>query len=400
MTGHGRGRLVRLPPAVDDPHDWLLRKFDWDSKIAVVDMFSGAGGLSWGFNSVPGVAVVGAFEDDRRAAETHAANIPGAVFTVDVREISSFKNILKYGGVKRVDILIGGPPCQGFSKLGKGALRSVARNNGHRTDDIDERNFLFRDFMRAVKELLPQIVIIENVVEMESYQPVIDEIKDTFGELGYSSDTRVLVAHDYGVPQKRRRFFIIANKHGESISWPLTGDSRFTLQDAIADLPPVPSGHFEEKVRRIAPTISGPYVREMRKGLKGAESMIVRDHVTRWHREDDIRAFRYMGEGDRYAVVPRELRRYRDDIFKDKYHRMVWDKPAWTVTAHLAKDGYKYIHPEQDRTISVREAARIQSFPDRFRFAGSRTDRFRQVGNAVPPKLAQAVGESVILHVR
>ena len=399
MTGQGRGQLVRLPPAVADSREWL-RHFDWDSNIAVVDMFSGAGGLSWGFNSVPGVSVVGAFESDKKAAETHAANIPGAVFTVDVRTIDSFASVLKDGGIKRVDILIGGPPCQGFSRLGKGALRSLARNKGRRADNTDERNLLFREFIRAVEELLPEIVVIENVVEMGSSPLIMDELSRKFGKLGYSCDNRCLVAYDYGVPQKRRRLFIIANKHGENISWPMPEKSRFTLRDAIIDLPPVPSGYYEEVVRRKAPMNSGPYIREMRSGLNGAEAWIVRDHVTRWHREDDIRAFSYMGEGDIYNVVPPELRRYREDIFKDKYHRMIWDEPAWTVTAHLAKDGYKYIHPEQNRTISVREAARIQSFPDRFRFAESRTDRFRQVGNAVPPKLAYAVGKSVVAQVR
>jgi DNA (cytosine-5)-methyltransferase 1 len=107
-----------------------------------------------------------------------------------------------------------------------------------------------------------------------------------------------------------------------------------------------------------------------------------------------------MHEGDTYTMVPPRLRRYRSDIFADKYHRMVFDESAWTVTAHLAKDGYKYIHPSQHRTLSVREAARIQSFPDRFRFAGSRTDRYRQIGNAVPPLLAEAVARTVLPLVR
>jgi DNA (cytosine-5)-methyltransferase 1 len=134
----------------------------------------------------------------------------------------------------------------------------------------------------------------------------------------------------------------------------------------------------------------------MRAGLRGLSRQIVTDHVTRAHRPEDVAAFAGMAEDDRYAAVPESMRRYRSDIFDDKYHRMVWDRPSWTVTAHLAKDGYNYIHPRQARTISVREAARIQSFPDRYRFAGSRTHRFAHIGNAVPPLLARAVGRAVV----
>lgn len=400
MTMHGRGQLIRLPSAVADSRQWLQGRFDWESNITVVDMFAGAGGLSWGFNSVPGCAVIGAFESDKRAAETYAANILGAVFVTDVREIGSYKRALQIGGIRRVDILVGGPPCQGFSKLGKGALRRVAREGGLGNGYEDKRNFLFREIIRSVKEISPQVVVIENVVEISKNRSVIEEIKETFEDLGYVSEEKVLVASDYGVPQSRSRFFIVANKHGKKIHWPVPVKGHYTLQDAIGDLPPIPAGHLTEAIYRVAPIKSRPYIREMRKGLRGSESKVIRDHVTRWHREDDIQAFSFMREGDRYDVVPDNLRRYRADIFKDKYHRMIWNKPAWTITAHISKDGYKYIHPEQDRTISVREAARIQSFPDRFRFAGSRTDRFRQVGNAVPPKLAQAVGQSVLEIVR
>lgn len=399
-VGAGWGECIRLAPAVADVRSWLDQIFDWESNAVVVDMFAGAGGLSFGFDSVPGSAVLGAFEQHERAAETHAANIPGAVFTSDVREVDSFELVLKESGIRRVDVLSGGPPCQGFSRLGKGALRRLALENGRGADLSDPRNFLFREFMRAVRELQPQVVVIENVPDMAVYQPIMEEIRDVFAELDYLFDKRILSAEEYGVPQRRQRLFMVANRHGEPVDWPIPTLQRYTLRDAISDLPPVPAGHRQEEVRRHAPANPGPYVREMRRGLRGHNSRIVWDHVTRLHREEDIEAFAYMCEGERYAAVPEKLRRYRVDIFKDKYHRMIWDYPSWTVTAHLAKDGYKYIHPEQDRTISVREAARIQSFPDRFRFAGTRTDRFRQVGNAVPPKLAQAVGASVRSLVR
>jgi len=121
----------------------------------------------------------------------------------------------------------------------------------------------------------------------------------------------------------------------------------------------------------------------------------IHDHITREVRSDDAEAFALMGEGETYRDLPDHLQRYRSDIFTDKYKRLVWDDISRSITAHIAKDGYWYIHPDQDRTLSVREAARLQTFPDRFRFAGQPSHRFRQIGNAVPPLLAEAVGRSV-----
>ena len=126
------------------------------------------------------------------------------------------------------------------------------------------------------------------------------------------------------------------------------------------------------------------------------------DHITRAHREDDKIIFRLMSEGEYFVDVPESLRRYRSDIFRDKYRKLLWDEPSWTVTAHLKKDSYRYIHPdrEQARTISLREAARIQSFPDRWRFAGYRSNAFAQVGNAVPPLLARAIAGTIARQLR
>ncbi|MDP9437561.1 MAG: DNA cytosine methyltransferase [Actinomycetota bacterium] len=358
--------------------------------------------MSFGLDCVPGMAVVAAFERNAWACETHAANMAAPVVGCDVAGIRSFNTVLGGLGVRRVDVLAGGPPCQGFSKLGKGALRKMALSDGRRVDIEDERNWLFRHFIRAVRELSPQVVLMENVPELLRYGSIVEELRDVFKELGYTFDHRVLHAEKHGVPQRRRRLFMVANKHGLQVPWP--DEKRRvrerTLHDAIGDLPEVPPMQLEEELTWIMPGRTAPYLKEMRRGMRGAAARIVRDHVTRFHGEKDVAAFRYMMEGDMYGSVPEELRRYRSDIFADKYHRMVWNRPAWTVTAHIAKDGYKYIHPEQHRTISVREAARIQSFPDRFRFAGSRTHRFTQIGNAVPPKLATALGTALLPLIR
>lgn len=395
-----RGAYISLEPLVNDPTSWLRDEFDWQSEIAVVDMFSGAGGMSFGLDSVDGMTVVAAFERDPIASETHRANMAGAVHTADVSRIDDFKKLLRGLGVRRVDVLAGGPPCQGFSRLGKGALRKMALSDGRRVDVKDPRNWMFRHFMRAVRQLKPQLVLIENVPEMLNYEPVIEEIEAVFEELDYAFDRQVLRADDHGVPQQRKRLFMVANSHGDEVDWPNARPTCPTLYGAIGDLPAIPAGHMEEETPRPRPDWTSSYITEMRRGLVGKDTRIIRDHVTRVHRPEDIKAFQHMSEGDRYASIPRRLRRYRDDIFSDKYHRMEWEEPAWTVTAHLAKDGYKYIHPEQNRTLSVREAARIQSFPDSFRFAGHRTHRYIQVGNAVPPRLATALGDFLLPIIR
>lgn len=395
-----RGEFVRCEPLVPDANRWLEEDFDWDSTVSVVDMFSGAGGLSFGFDCVPGMGVVAAFERDPMACETHRANMAAPVIQGDVAAVDSFGAVLGDLGVKRVDVLAGGPPCQGFSRLGKGALRKMALTDGRKIDTEDERNWMFRHFMRAVRELSPQVVVIENVPEMLRYEDILEEIRDVFAELEYSFRHVELNAQNYGVPQRRRRLFMIADRHGDDFKPPVKKRKVRTLMDAIGDLPLVPAMQLEERLLWTRPCRVAPYLREMRKGLRGKAAGAVLAHVTRYHGLDDVASFRHMTQGDMYDSVPEELRRYRNDIFKDKYHRMVWGEPAWTVTAHIAKDGYKYVHPEQHRTLSVREAARIQSFPDRFRLAGSRTHRFTQIGNAVPPLLAKALGSVLLPLVR
>lgn len=398
----GRGKRICLSPVQADPAEWLRSQFDWDENVAVVDMFSGVGGLSYGLDSAPGLGVVAAFEEDPIACETHRANMPATVFEGDVAQIEDFASLLREAGVRRVDVLAGGPPCQGFSRLGKGALRKIALENGDSVGDDrvnpkgqDKRNWMFRHFVRAVRQLEPKVVLIENVPEMLGHEPVIEELSDVLEELGYLPNLKELRADRHGVPQRRRRLFVIGTRTGHEPDWPRRSRVRRTVRDAIGDLPAIAAGHIKETIPWKAPEKLGPYLKLMRRGLPRVDAELVRDHVARFHRADDIRAFEYMREGDKYSAVPEKLRRYRDDIFTDKYHRMIWDEPAWTVTAHLAKDGYKYIHPEQQRTISVREAARLQSFPDSFRFAGPRTARYRHIGNAVPPQLAHALGQTL-----
>ncbi len=211
----------------------------------------------------------------------------------------------------------------------------------------------------------------------------------------------------FGVPQDRKRLIFLAVKRGLGIHLDaaeleqygprfradrLGIGSEVTVRGAIADLPPIPHGSQEDP--RVYERRSGRasrYAMLMREGSNG----LVADHVTREHNEQDLEAFEYMPEGGIYADLPAHLKRYRDDIFQDKYRRLRWNAVSGTVTAHLAKDCYTHIHPGQPRTISIREAARLQSFPDDFRFYGNVGDRYRQIGNAVPPLMAWGIAEYV-----
>ena len=146
----------------------------------------------------------------------------------------------------------------------------------------------------------------------------------------------------------------------------------------------------------VEPQVQSDFARTARKRCEGADIDVVYDHQTRAVRADDLKAFGLMKPGTLYSDLPDDLQRYRDDIFDDKYNRLGWDDFSRSITAHIAKDGYWYIHPEQHRTLTVREAARIQTFPDHFRFAGTRSHQFHQIGNAVPPALGEVIGSAIL----
>jgi DNA (cytosine-5)-methyltransferase 1 len=316
-------------------------------------------------------------------------------------------------GIPQVDVIIGGPPCQGFSLVGRGKVRSLSQDI---QDRISRQNYLYREFVRFVKALRPPFFVMENVPHLSSFADgiMMQAIREDFHALKYEIYPEVLEAAQYGVPQHRRRLFIIGTCIGWVYRRPRTthGDAipLRTLADAIADLPPVQAPSLQEELpylprRSPEVNVTGTYATLMRSAVPPAQQGVVFDHVVRPVREDDRVIFHAMQQGDRYRDVDPQYRRYamkqsqRDGryCFADRYYKLPWHQPCITITAHIAKDGYRYIHPEteQPRTLSVREAARIQSFPDHFRFAGYRTSRFNQIGNAVPPLLAEAIARSI-----
>lgn len=393
-----RGAAVRLPrhPLAPDPADLQAVRGWLGAQVAprAVDLFCGAGGLSLGLREAGFSVLVGA-DSDPWAVETHTANVGGLGWVGDLGEPDQLIEHLDGWGIEQVELVAGGVPCQPFSRAGQSKLRDLVRSGarGH-----DPRVELWRSFMTVVEHLGPSAVVVENVPDLPSWDDgaVLAELLESLERLGYGVDARVLDCFRFGVPQHRARMFLVALRDGRPMVWPEGDGTLVSVRDAIGDLPPVPGGQRAERLSyRPRPTATSSFVTRMRVGLRPEDRDAVFDHVTRAVRPDDWEAFGRLAAGQTYADVPDRLRRYRSDIFTDKYKRLVWDELSRTITAHIAKDGYWYIHPEQHRTLSIREAARLQTFPDCWRFAGQPTHRLRQIGNAVPPLVGEAVACAV-----
>lgn len=362
-----------------------------------IDLFCGAGGLSAGLQRAGFDVLVGADNDDI-ALETHVHNIGGLGYARSLANPERFLVQLADWGITHVDLVAAGLPCQPFSSAGQSKIRSLVRQGKRRPHDPRAR--MWRSFLRIVDHLGPSLILIENVPQLAVWNDgeLIIELRDKLRALGYRTETRVLGASDFGVPQHRMRLFIVGMKPGIRFTWPTPLRRDTSLRTAISDLPTAGPNQRQDPIKYPGPRTA--YQRRMRRGLVGRPGRVVYDHITRALRKDDEKAFRLMEQGGVYRDLPRYLKRYRSDIFHDKYKRLVEDEPSRAITAHLAKDGYGYIHPTQHRTLSVREAARLQSFPDSFRFAGTPMHRYRQIGNAVPPLVAEAIGGELTRALR
>ena len=200
----------------------------------------------------------------------------------------------------------------------------------------------------------------------------------------------------FGVPQHRKRLLLLARRDDHAICWPEETATVTNLRDSIGDLPPLNGSIGERELAYVGPSDPSSFSIRMRQQCTPG---VLYDHMTRAVRADDLEVFRMMDAKTLYSDIPESLRRYTADSFDDKYKRLDWDDVSRSITAHIAKDGYWYIHPEEHRTLTVREAARIQTFPDSFRFAGTRSDAFRQIGNAVPPLLGEAAARALTPQV-
>jgi DNA (cytosine-5)-methyltransferase 1 len=397
-----RGHDLELPPHPEAPDPTQPRDARrWVRTQAAtgptaIDLFCGAGGLSLGLQSAGFRILVGA-DNDARAVHTHAANIGGLTYGGDLSDPGDFVDHLQAWGIRQVELIAGGVPCQPFSRAGQSKLRNLIET-GQRSID-DPRAELWRSFIDVVELLRPRAILLENVPDLAAWDEgaVLVGFCESLRDLGYLAEAAILQAYEHGVPQHRSRLFIVAVRPGMRFQWPTPQPTRPTIQQAIGDLPVVPPAQRDERIAYGHPRTA--LQRLLRVGVPESDRRVVHDHITRDVRPDDAEAFALMPEGGTYEELPTDLQRYRADIFSDKYKRLEWRGLSRSITAHIAKDGYWYIHPDQDRTLSIREAARIQTFPDWFRFSGQPSHRYRQIGNAVPPLLAQAIAEQLRVAV-
>jgi DNA (cytosine-5)-methyltransferase 1 len=363
--------------------------------LKVVDLFSGCGGISCGFR-MEGFEIVAGVDLNRTALGTYQANFPGALTLERDLSILDPRDLLESLRLKPgdLDCLVGGPPCQGFSKNVPASSRYLE----------DPRNRLVSRFLDFVRVLKPKVVLIENVAEMknaydESYTKEIEEALNL--EMGYETMSMRLNAADFGVPQLRRRAFFFANRLGVPARAPtathappeLAGalfDSEtlpgyVAVWDAISDLPPLQSGGGADPCPyQTAP--QGEFQQVMRNG-----DQVVHDHVARALTPVQLERVSYLppGSGLGAAALPPHLRPKMG--YSGAYARLRPNEPARTITRWVFHPGSgRYDHPFDDRVITIREAARLQSFPDWFVFTGSYVGKASQVGEAVPPRLAAA----------
>jgi DNA (cytosine-5)-methyltransferase 1 len=397
-----RGPFVELPPhpdACDD--DAAMLAYAETARLRgerlAVDLFSGAGGLSLGLEEA-GYRVVLAVDHYPEAVETHRHHHAGLSVDWDLGDPVRIRQVAELVKAAGVELLAGGPPCQPFSKAGRSMIRHQVRH-GLRPA-YDERRDLWRSFLEVIKLSRPPAVIMENVPDMalDKEMFILRTMVHELELLGYAVEERVVDTWRYGVPQFRQRLILVALRDGMAFDWPAESADRPTVWNAIGDLPEVEGGWRPEGGATGWADYEGPatdFQRRMRRGVAAEDAGKVFDHITRPVRDDDLEAFKLMDANTRYSELPKEMKRYRDDIFDDKYKRLDKHGRSRTITAHIAKDGYWYIHPEQHRTITVREAARLQTFPDDFRFAGPPSAAFKQIGNAVPPMLGEHLARAV-----
>ncbi len=345
-------------------------------KLTVVDLFSGCGGLSKGFLDA-GFDVVLGVDNDAPSLETFRANHGGSkILNADLFDKNAIKEIKKAAG-NNVDVLVGGPPCQGFSLTG-------TRNFN------DKRNRLYLSFIEAVKELKPKAFLIENVPGLvRMYDGAIkDEIIKRLSDMGYTVEWKILSAADYGVPQLRTRaVFVGLRKQYGKFVFPKptnTPENYVTSSDAISDLPSLEKDMGEEKSEYKKSPLTD-YQKKMRKNAKH-----LYNHVSTKHTDMVKSVIALVPEGGNHKDLPPGVGTSRK--FNEAWTRYHSKKPSKTIdTGHRNHFHYKY-----NRIPTVRENARLQSFPDDFVFSGTRTQQNRQVGNAVPPILGYHIGRQIM----
>jgi DNA (cytosine-5)-methyltransferase 1 len=387
-----------------------------------IDLFAGCGGLSEGFYKQNFKSLTHV-EYDTYACRTLKTRMmhygysedESSVLETDITNENIIDQIANEIKDKKVDIIIGGPPCQSFSTLGR------AKDEKGMADD--PRNFLFESYVKILNHFEPKIFVFENVTGLLSAKlkgkPILKIILKELGKkynLINESEKMVLNSCDYGVPQIRKRVILIGTRKDLSINPSeiyegivkthynpeneLNSKNNLkkyvTVKDAISDLPAIKPGEGKIIIKHNIKEQNEFLIK-----IRSENEILLRDHIARTHNEKDRLRYKAMSKNkwtftDLLEKMP-DLNHIKQRFFNNSYVVQWWNLPSKTIIAHLYKDGNQFIHPDykQERTITPREAARLQSFPDNFVFEGSRTQQYKQIGNAVPPLMAEAIAKSI-----
>lgn len=345
-----------------------------------IDIFSGAGGLSLGAE-MAGFEIRYAVEKDKNAAMTYRHNHPGTLVLED--DIHNINPLEYLRANEHVSIVFGGPPCQGFS-----SSNTMTRNMQN------PNNSLFEEFLRFVSVIQPDWFLFENVEGFTHFEhgKIQRLVEQYFIEMGYRVFSKVLWASDYGVPQHRNRFFMVGNRLNIAFEFPNPFGTKITVNDAIGDLPYLKNGQQEPSMPyKLPANKASDYARIMRKGSRRSRQ----NYVSR-NADYVIERYQYIGQGENWKAIPDELMQNyanKQNCHSGIYKRLIANEPSIVISNYRKN---MLIHPFQDRGLSVREAARLQSFPDKFHFEGCLMSIQQQIGNAVPPFLAKAVFNQIL----
>ncbi len=404
-----------------------------------IDLFSGAGGLSEGFINA-GYNPIAHVEIDGKACKTlqtrlvyhklksinnldpyydyisgkisrdiflyeHGPNeILDSVINMPIGGNSNeviFNRIEKFLKGKGVDLIIGGPPCQAYSLVGRSRDKDGMKN--------DPRNFLYKEYAKFLKKYKPKVFVFENVLGLITAEKgtYFKNMRAYFKRIGYELDYTIQKSEHFGVLQKRRRIILIGWQKGTDFKYPKFDklNEKFTVNQILSDLKKLKPGDQKNVTNYAKPTTAYLEKFELRNGVD-----FVTQHIARPHNERDLNIYKiaiskWLKKSERlkYPDLPNELKTHKNEkSFVDRYKVVDINGLSHTMVAHIAKDGHHYIYPDnrQIRSISVREAARIQSFPDDFFFEGGRSAAFRQIGNAVPPLMAKEIAKQIKVQLK
>jgi DNA (cytosine-5)-methyltransferase 1 len=373
------------------------------NKKYIIDLFSGCGGFALGFKDSGYESYLAADIDEWSCKSFKNKFKETKVINEDITSKEFKTKLKKYINDIPIEGVVAGLPCQSFSSVGKAQDKYSMQR--------DKRNFFYKDFFECLEIIKPKFFVFENVRGILNSKPngvnIFEEILNISKSLGYTTiqDKKKMLfdTSDYGVPQVRKRVFVIGvqKKYSsfiEKIYSDLINGSKeskkYTVKDAINDLPSLMPGQGLEKIE-LKKIKENKYLKKIR------NSKYLYNHVARNHNTQDRQRYKFLSKNN-WAL--RDLKKVRPDLihhdpehFHNRYTVQRYDQPGKTVVSHLYKDGNLFIHPDhkQERTFTVREAARIQSFPDNFVFEGSRTQQYKQIGNAVPPLMAEAIAKSI-----